>query len=153
MDDKTRGLVKLPGLGWVLLETLGEYLVSYEYLTDKVERLNGRIEVLVSDESYYKNVKKLCCLIGVKTHTALSVITEIGDFKRFSGAEKMAAYLGQVPVEDSSGGKQTKLGITKARNSHVRKLFVESAHSYTRGAIDHKSAELKNADKPVIPRG
>jgi len=139
-------------MGGVLQETLDEYLITYKYLTDKIERFDKRIEELASDERYDEKVKKLSCLIGVKTHTAMSVIVEIGDFNRFAKAEKMAAYLGLVPGEDSSGGKQVRLGITKAGNSHVRKLLVESAQSYTRGAVGHKSVALKNRQSGNTPQ-
>ena len=139
-------------MGGVLQETLDEYLITYEYLTDKIDRLDKRIEELASNVRYNEKVKKLSSLIGVKTHTALSVIVEIGDFKRFAKAEKMAAYLGLVPGEDSSGGKQVRLGITKAGNSHVRRLLVESAQSYTRGTIGHKSVALKNRQSGNSPQ-
>ena len=139
-------------LGGVLQEALCEYLVTYENMTDKIERLDKRIEELARGESYYENVKKLSCLIGVKTHTALSVIVEIGDFKRFAKAEKIAAYLGLVPSENSSGGKQIRFGITKAGNSHVRRLLVESAQSYARGTIGHKSVDLKRRQSGNSPQ-
>jgi len=77
----------------------------------------------------------------------LSVIVEIGDFKRFPQAEKMAAYLGLVPGESSSGGKQNRLSITKAGNSQVRRLLVEAAQGYTQGKIGHKSVDLKRRQK------
>lgn len=48
-----------------------------------------------------------------------------------------------MPGEDSSGNDQTRLGITKAGNRHVRTLLVETAQSYSRGVIGHKSKELK----------
>ena len=130
-------------LGGALQETLDEYLVTYNYLVDKIARLDKRIEELASDEKYAERVKKLSCLIGVKTHTALSVIVEVGDFERFSHAGKFASYLGLVPSESSSGESQHRYGITKAGNSHLRRLLVESAQSYTRGAIGHKSIALK----------
>lgn len=135
--------LKSIGLGGVLQESLNEYLVTYDYLTDKISRLDQRIEELANTERYQEKVKRLQCLIGVKTHTALSVLVEIGDFKRFSNAEKMASYLGLVPGESSSGNKQNRLSITKAGNSQVRRLLVESAQGYTRGKIGHKSADLK----------
>lgn len=139
-------------LGGILQETLNEYLVTYEYLTNKIERLDKRIEELAEDERYQGNVKKLSCLIGVKTHTALSVLVEIGDFKRFAKAEQMAAFLGLVPGEDSSGGKQKRSSITKAGNSHVRRLLVEASQGYTRGAIGHKSADLKRRQSGNEPQ-
>jgi transposase len=130
-------------LGGLLQESLDEYLVTYDYLTDKLKRLEQRIEELANGERYREKVKKLSCLIGVKTYTALSVVVEIGDFKRFAKPEKLAAFLGLVPGEDSSGEKQKRGGITKAGNCHVRKLLVEAAQSYTRGSIGHKSMDLK----------
>ena len=92
-------------------------------------------------------MKKLCCFIGVKTHTALSVIVEVGDFKRFASAENFASYLGLVPGEDSSGDGKTRLGITKAGNRHVRLLLTEAAQCYARGQVGFKSKELKSRQK------
>ena len=75
-------------------EILDEYLLTYTNLSDKLERLNKRIEELAAQDEYKESVKKLCCFIGVKTHTALSMIVEVGDFNRFASAEKFASYLG-----------------------------------------------------------
>ncbi len=139
-------------LGGVLQESLTEYMIMFEYLSNKIERLDKRIEELAEGERYAESVKKLSCLIGVKTHTALAVITEIGDFARFENPGKMASYLGLVPGENSSGGTQRRGPITKAGNSHVRKLLVEAAQSYTRGKIGHKSVELKRRQEGVNPQ-
>jgi len=138
-------------MGELVQECLDEYLVTYEYLTNKIERFDQRIEELASGERYRENVRKLRCLIGVKTHTALSVLVETGDFRRFAKASQYAAYLGLVPSEYSSGESQNRFGITKAGNSHVRRLLVESAQGYTRGHIGHKSMDLKNRQKGNTP--
>ena len=124
-------------------ETLSEYMVTYEYLVDKIERLDNRIEELASGERYEKKVKNMSCFLGIKTHTALSMIVEVGDFERFEKAPRFAAFLGLVPSEDSSSENINRYSITKAGNSHLRRLLVEAAQSYTRGAIGHKSIELK----------
>ena len=79
----------------------------------------------------------------MKTQTTLSTLVEVGDFKRFASAQQFASYLGLTPGEDSSGGDQNRLGITKAGNSHIRKLLVEAAQSYTRGKPGYKSKALK----------
>lgn len=124
-------------------EVLSEYLATFDQLTDKLERLDQRIKELAQDETYQKDVKKLSCFLGIETQTALSTIVETGDFKRFATAEKYASYLGLTPGEDSSGDSQKRLGITKAGNTHLRRLLVEAAQSYTRGTIGHKSKALK----------
>ena len=124
-------------------EILDEYLLTYTILSDKLERLDKRIEELAAKDEYKEAVRKLCCFIGVKTHTALSVIVEVGDFKRFASAEKFASYIGLVPGEESSGDGQTRLGITKAGNRHVRMLLTEASQCYSRGQIGYKSKALK----------
>ena len=124
-------------------EILDEYLLTYDTLVAKLERLDSRIEELASRDGYSESVRKLCCFIGIKTHTALSVIVEVGDFKRFTSAEKFASYIGLVPGEDSSGDDQTRLGITKAGNSHLRMLLTEAAQCYSKGQIGYKSKALK----------
>jgi transposase len=130
-------------LNAMLRETLDEYLITYENLTDKLNRMDTRIEELASLPRYKEKVKKLTCFIGVKTQTALATIVEISDFNRFAKAEKYASYLGLVPGENSSGDKQIRLRITKAGNTHVRKLMVEAAHSYGRGHIGYKPKAIK----------
>lgn len=144
--------LKSLNLGGIFQETLEEYLITYEYLINKIERLDKRIEELASDERYQEKVKKLSCLIGVKTHTALAVVVETGDFSRFEKPEKYTAYLGLVPGENSSGNKQSRNGITKAGNSHIRRLLVESAQGYTRGSIGYKSKELKSRQRGNDPQ-
>jgi len=144
--------LKTLNLGGILQETLKEYLITYDYLTDKIARFDSRIEELALAERYQEKVRKLQCLIGIKTHTALSVLVEIGDFNRFPQAGNLAAFIGLVPGEDSSGEKQLRGSITKAGNTQVRRLLVESAQCYTRGAIGHKSVDLKRRQKGNEPQ-
>ena len=132
-------------------EILDEYLLTYQNLSDKLERMNKRIEELASLEEYREAVKKLCCFIGVRTHTALSVLVEVGDFKRFASAKNFASYLGLVPGENSSGENQTRLGITKAGNRHIRLLLTEASQCYARGKIGFKSKELKSRQSGNTP--
>ena len=124
-------------------ETLDEYLASYEEQTAKIERFNARIEEIASQAEYVEKVKKLGCLLGIKTHTALSLIVETGDFTRFAKGNVYAAYLGLAPGEHSSAVKVNRLGITKAGNSHLRLLLVEAAGGICKGAIGHKSKDLR----------
>jgi len=137
--------------GGMYQEILEEYLLTYSNLVDKLERLDKRIEELASDEVYAESVHKLSCFLGIKTQSALSVITETGDFKRFGNAQQYASYLGLVPGEDSSGDDQNRLKITKAGNRHLRMLLVEAAQSYGRGQIGHKSKELKKRQEGNSP--
>ena len=124
-------------------ETLVEYLATYYWLDEKVKRLDHRIEELAMQAEYAERVKKLRCFLGIKSHTALSLLVEVGDFKRFPNAESFAAYLGLVPGENSSSDKRRQLGITKAGNKHLRRLLTEAAQCYNRSAIGYKSKVLR----------
>ena len=111
-------------LDTLLREVLDEYLATFTHETDKIERFDKRIAELAEGDSYAQKVHMLSCFIGVRAHTALALITETGDFRRFKTAEQYAAFLGLVPGEHSSSDNQKRLGITKAGNSHLRTCLV-----------------------------
>jgi len=126
----------------VLQEAFDEYLVIYHQADSKVKLFDKRIEALAHSGSYEESVKKLLCFIGIREHIALATIVETGDFNRFETAQQYASYLGLAPGESSSGDSRRVTGITKAGNSHVRKLLIEAAQSYSRGAIGAKPKAL-----------
>lgn len=122
---------------------MSAYLITYEYLTEKIKRLDQRIEELAQQDRYQEKVKNMRCFLGIKTHTALSMIVEIGDFERFEKVPKFAGFLGLVPSGNSSSDDINRYSITKAGNSHLRRLLIDAVQIYTRGKIGHKSVELK----------
>lgn len=124
-------------------ETLDEYIASYEEQESKIERFDTRIEEIAGQEKYREKVKRLGCFLGIKTHTALSLIVETGDFERFAKGNTYAAYLGLTPGENSSSDNINRTGITKAGNSHLRQLLIESAGGICKGAVGHKSKDLR----------
>lgn len=136
-------LKKLEFENALLKETFQEYMMLYIQATDKMALFDKRIEELSQGERYAERVKRLSCFIGISTHTAMAALVETGDFKRFPSAEKYAAYLGLVPSEASSGSKIRRGGITKAGNTYLRRLLIESAQSYGRGVVGYKSKKLK----------
>ena len=124
-------------------ETLNEYLATYDEETAKIERFDKRIEELASDTDYNDHVRDLGALLGIKTHTALSLIVETGDFNRFAKGNTYAAFLGLAPGESSSGEHICRTGISKAGNAHLRTLLVEASRSICKGTVDYKSKALR----------
>lgn len=78
-------------------EVLQEYLILYYTLAEKVDIYDARIEELSHTERYEEKVQKLRCFKGIATHTALSLLVEVGDYNRFRSAQHFASYLGLVP--------------------------------------------------------
>jgi transposase len=125
-------------------ETLDEYMASYEEQEAKIERYDKRIEEIAAEARYQENAKKLGCFLGIRTHTALSLIVETGDFKRFPKGNIYAAFLGLAPGEHSSSSDKNRLGISKAGNTHLRRLLIEAAKSICKGSIGYKSKALRS---------
>ena len=100
-----------------------------------------------SVQRYRERVKKLCCFRGIKTATALLLLVEIGDFNRFQNAGALAAFLGTVPRETSSGESIHRTGITKAGNSTLRRTLVEAVQGICKGRLGYKSKALRARQK------
>src|SRR5216684_2125726 len=64
---------------------------------------------------------------GVGPNTALAYVLTIGDVSRFPRGKQVASYLGLIPREESSGGRQRLGAITKQGNRMLRSLLVEAA--------------------------
>lgn len=132
-------------------EILDEYLLTFDMLTEKVNRLDSRIEELASTEEYRQDAKNLSCFLGIKSIGALSILVETGDFTRFTSAQKYASFLGLVPGERSSAENTIRLGITKAGNNHLRKILVEASQGICKGKPGYKSRDLKARQQGCDP--
>jgi transposase len=110
--------------------TFEHYVHEVEHHVQRRADLERQLEGVARKEPYAKLVGRLSCLRGISTLSALALLAEIGDFRRFDSPRQLMAFVGLVPREYSSGGKEKRGGITKTGNSHVRRLLVEAAWSY-----------------------
>lgn len=90
------------------------------------DRLDTHIQAMAADSEFTAVTNRLCCLRGIHTLTGFALAVEVGDWRRFTG-RTIAAYLGLVPSEHSSGGTRSLGAITKTGNRHARRLLIESA--------------------------
>lgn len=89
--------------------------------------LDDDIDRYSQQQPYRRYVEALCCLRGVKTLTAMTLLSEINDIHRFRSPRALMAYFGLVPTERSSGNRERRGPITKAGNTHARRILVEAA--------------------------
>lgn len=125
----TRHSTWLHSIRFELLGTQAAYeadLEAVEFTLARRARLDNAIATMAADSEFTPTVRKLCCLRGISTLTGFALVVELGDWDRFTGAS-IGAFLGLVPSEHTSGESRRQGGITKAGNSHVRRLLVESA--------------------------
>jgi len=131
---------------------LEEYLVGMDQLEVRLRELDASIADIANSEAYREQVGWLRCFRGIDTLSAMIILAELHDFRRFASARQLMSYLGLVPSERSSGETTRRGGITKAGNSHVRRLLIEAAWHYrskpTVGVSLHKRREGQPA--PVV---
>lgn len=131
--------------------TFEHYVNEVQHLTSRRADLQRQLEAIARTDPYAERVGKLSCLRGVSTLSAIALLAEIGDFRRFESPRQLMAFVGLVPREYSSGGKEKRGGITKTGNGHVRRLLVEAAWSYRhRPAFGPRAREaLRGQPAPV----
>ena len=110
--------------------TLQTYLELLEYKLIQRDTLDREIEEIAFAEPYREPVGRLRCLRGVDTLTAMTLVCEIGDVRRFASPRQLMGYLGLTVSEMSSGGVERRGGITKAGNARARRVLVEAAWHY-----------------------
>ena len=79
---------------------------------------------------------------GVGPIVATALIAEVGDWKAFSSGRNLAAWIGLVPKQHSTGGKERLGGISKQGNRYLRWLLVAGAMAVIRYARQHGTKRL-----------
>jgi len=108
-----------------------EHAVAHlDGLDAQLAALDAELCRIAGTEPWATPVSWLCCFRGVSVRTALGLLAEIGDFRRFATPRELMRYLGLTPSEYSSGAQQHRGRITKAGNRHARRLLIEAAWHY-----------------------
>ena len=101
-------------------------------VTARRDRLDTAIATMAADSEFTPIVHRLGCLRGISTLTAFALAVEIGDWYRFTG-NTIGSFVGLVPSEHSSGATRSQGPITKAGNTHARRLLIEAAWHHRAG--------------------
>jgi transposase len=123
----------IDGLAWVHAAeraVVDDYLLAIDQIEARLLELDARLTALAETEPYREPVGWLRCFRGIDTLTAMLLLAELHDFRRFASAPALMAYLGLVPGEHSSGEKHRRGRITRSGNALVRRLLVEVAWHY-----------------------
>ena len=125
-----RRMLREGGLESADRTAFSEYLALLEYKISRRDDLDDQIEKIALSAHYRPVVDRLRCFRGISTIAAMTLVTEIGDWRRFERPGQLMAYLGLVPSEHSSGERHRRGPITKAGNSRCRHVLVQAAWSY-----------------------
>jgi transposase len=108
---------------------LADCIAEVLHMGERLARLDKAIDRLVETAPPHMRavIEALQALRGVAKLTAVTIVTEIGTFKRFRRPTEMMGYTGFVPSEYSSGGRESKGRLTRAGNAHLRHVLGEAA--------------------------
>ena len=109
---------------------LEEYMQAIDTGVARVARLVDKMKQLLAGWEWEPAVRALMACKGFQEVAAMTVISELGDLRRFKHPRALMAFLGLVPGEQSSGAKRRQGAITKCGNSHCRWMLVECAQHF-----------------------
>lgn len=94
--------------------------------------------------------RKLAEIPGLGPITASAIVATVGDAREFKNGRQLAAWMGLVPKQNSSGGKQNLQGISKRGDTYLRTLMIHGARSVSR--VIEQKAEPENWMKKLMTR-
>lgn len=162
----TRGIVYRDGINWsgkhrtwlsrLKFETEDDHFTFdtffsiLNYMERQLEELDKKILEMSYREPYAEKVRLLRGFRGVETLTAMILVTELGDTRRFKSPKHLMSYVGLVPSLHESGETKRKGNpITKAGSARCRRILVESAWHYAKKPV--VSRDLKKRQEGLPP--
>ena len=140
IEDATN---ELPGMFRRLIDQLLNHL---RWLDEQIEIIEKEIH------AWHRNnvdSQRLEQVPGIGVIIATAMIAMIGDARNFKNGRELAAWIGLVPRQHSTGGKQTLLGISKRGDAYLRKQLIHGAralayHASSKANPDHWLTQLIN---------
>jgi transposase len=99
---------------------------EWKILEEQIEALSGEIDSIASQDAACQRLRDIP---GVGPLVATALVAAVGNGAAFTKGRDLAAWLGLVPKQHSTGGKAWLLGISRRGNSYLRRLFVHGARS------------------------
>jgi transposase len=118
--------------------------------TERLQRLEHELHEHGQTWRLYPVVEALQALRGVQFTVAVTLVAEMGDLTRFDSPRELMKCLGLGPAEYSSGAQRRQGAITKAGNTHARRVLVEGAGAYRSPAKVSRHVQLRLETQPKI---
>jgi transposase len=123
----------LEALGWTQAAeraVVDDYLLAIDHTEARLRDLDARLAEIAATDPYRERVGWLRCFRGIDTLSAMLILAELHDFRRFTTPRALMAFVGVVPSEHSSGETHHRGRITRTGNPLVRRLLVEASWHY-----------------------
>jgi transposase len=111
-------------------------LNSIDSVSKQIAEIDSKVSVLFSEKA--EDLRIAMSIPGIGFISASTILAEIGDFRNFGSADKLAAYFGLVPSVYQSAGRQINGHITKRGSPHIRRMLIEVAHAIARSKANSR---------------
>ncbi len=119
----------------IFREQLSALYDEMVHLDERVDALERSLKTICKQN---EDCQRLLTIPGIGLMTATALIAAVGDISVFKSGRELAAWLGLVPRQHSTGGKPTLLGISKRGDSYIRTLLIHGGRSIVRCAHKHE---------------
>ena len=100
--------------------------IRWCFIDEDINAVSKELEAIARSRD---DCRRLLTIPGVGPLVATALVASVGNGRHFKRGRELAAWLGLVPREHSTGGKQRLLGISKRGSSYLRKLMIHGARS------------------------
>ena len=128
------------GITVLFRELLSELYEEMVHLDERVEKLELKLENIASN---HPDCRLLLSIPGIGLLSATALLAAIGDVSVFKNGRELAAWLGLVPKQHSTGGTPTLLGISKRGDTYLRTLLIHGGRTVVRVADKHDDSRNK----------
>jgi transposase len=141
-------------LSEVVCPTPAQPIVFQDYVravtehTERLQRLEQALHEQVKAWRLHPVVEALQALRGVQFTVAVTMVAARGDLTRFDNPRQLMQFLGLIPSEYSTGERRRQGSITKAGNSHARRVLIEGAWAYRYPAKVSRHVQLRREQHP-----
>jgi transposase len=123
------------GLSDLFRGLLNDLYLEFVHLDERVDALEETLKALCAQS---EDCQRLLTIPGVGLLSATALVAAIGDIRAFKNGRELAAWLGLVPRQHSTGGKTTLMGISKRGDTYLRTLLIHGGRTVVRVAEKHQ---------------
>jgi transposase len=125
-----------------------EYRHAVREAQDRLDRITQALREECAHWRMKGVVAALATLRGIDFVAAVTLVAEIGDFRRFAHPRDLMGFLGLVPSEFSTGESRHRGAITKTGNGHARRVLIEAAWNYRHPARISRLMQKRQEGQP-----
>jgi transposase len=129
-----------------------EYCLAVTEADERVARLSAALREQADSWRLQPLLSALMTLRGLQFLTAVTILAELGDLRRFPHPKQLMSFLGLVPCEYSSGLSRRLGAITKCGNAHIRRVLIEAAWTYRYPSRLGRELQVRQQGQPKTVR-